>query len=51
VSIERQDQGIARQSNSQFATSDQAWTEEDVENLRRDIEMIFKEHHNSHQIL
>lgn len=49
VSIQRQYQGTARQSNSQFATSDQAWTEEDVKNLRRDIEMIFKEFHTSHE--
>lgn len=49
VSIERQHQGTARQSNSQFATTDQAWTEVDVRKLRRDIEMIFKEHHSSHE--
>eukprot|EP01018_Ginkgo_biloba_P038909 Gb_21123 [translate_table: standard] len=47
VSVERQ-QATNLQSNNQFSNSDQTWTEEDIKNARRDIEMIFKEGQSNH---
>ncbi|XP_057850180.2 midasin isoform X2 [Cryptomeria japonica] len=47
VSIERQHQHKILYPNNVSTTSDSAWTEEDNRKLRREIEMIFKEHHNA----
>ena len=33
--------------NNVSTISDSSWTEEDNRKLRKDIEMIFKEHHNA----
>ncbi|KAH9296173.1 hypothetical protein KI387_039761, partial [Taxus chinensis] len=49
VSIERKRQHKILHPKSQFGTSDQAWTEEDIRNMRKDIEIIFRGHHNDHE--
>ena len=47
VSIERQHQHKTLYPNNVSTISDSSWTEEDNRKLRKDIEMIFKEHHNA----
>lgn len=47
VSIERQHQHKTLYPNNVSTISDSSWTEEDKRKSRKDIEMIFKEHHNA----